>query len=66
MQKVEIDYMMRGHILSDDIEDVDYVDISEAPEVSGNKRKNLSYDKKARDAEIFEYSTKKSQGVKKE
>ena len=65
MQKVEIDYMMRGHILSDDIEDVDYVDISEAPEVSGNKHKNLSYDKEARDAEIFEYSTKK-QGVKKE
>lgn len=64
MQKVEIDYMMRGHILSDDIEDVEYVDVSEAQKVSGNNRKNMSYDKHARDLEIFEYSTKKPRSSK--
>lgn len=45
--------------LSDDIEDVEYVDVSESPEITGKDRQSLSYDKEARDAEIFEYASKK-------
>lgn len=64
MQKVEIDYMMRGHILSDDIEDVDYVDVSEPQPEPKAKR---SYDKAARDKEIAdqasEFVKKRSQGL---
>lgn len=55
MQKVEIDYMMRGHILSDDIEDVDYVDVSEPQPEPKAKR---SYDKTAREKEIADQATK--------
>ena len=50
----------RQTILSDDIEDVEYVDVSEAQKATGNNRKNMSYDKHARDLEIFEYSTKRA------
>ena len=66
MQKVEIDYMMRGHILLDDIEDVEYADVSEAQKASGNNRKNLSYDKHARDLEIFKHADKKAKELKKD
>ena len=53
-------------ILSDDIEDVEYVDVSEAQKATGNNRKNMSYDKHARDLEIFEYSTKRAKEFKKD
>lgn len=52
MQKVEIDMQMRGYVISDDIEDVEYVDITEhAPEPK--PRAGRSWDKEARSAEIF-------------
>lgn len=56
----------RQTILSDDIEDVDYVDISDINKTSGESRKSQSYDKKARDLEIFEYSTKRAKEFKKD
>ena len=61
MQKVEIDYMMRGHIISDDIEDVEYVDVSDINKTSGESRKSQSYDKKKRTEEIAAYAEKKSE-----
>ena len=60
MQKVEIDYMMRGYILSDDIEDVEYVDVSDVNKTSEENGKSQSYDKKKRAVEVAAYAEKKA------
>lgn len=65
MQKVEIDSMMRGHILSDDIEDVEYVDVSDAPKVSCNNREKPSFDKEARAKEVVEFAKKQAEEMNK-
>lgn len=52
MQKVEIDMQMRGYVISDDIEDVDYVEITE-PAPEPKPRAGRSWDEEARSAEIF-------------
>lgn len=46
--------------LSEDIEDVEYVDVSDAPQAFGNDTKKFSYDKKVRAKDIVEYAEKKS------
>lgn len=52
MQKVEIDMQMRGYVISDDIEDVEYVDITE-PAPEPKPRAGRTWDKDARSAETF-------------
>lgn len=52
MQKVEVDMQMRGYVISDDIEDVEYVDITE-PAPEPESRTGRTYDKAARSAEVF-------------
>ena len=52
MQKVEIDMQMRGYVISDDIEDVEYVDITE-PAPEPEPRAGRTWDKKARAAEMI-------------
>ena len=37
MKEVEIDVKMRGYVISDDIVDVEFVEISDAPEASGTE-----------------------------
>lgn len=62
MKKVEIDCTMRGYILSDDIIDVEYVEISDEQQTaSGNERSKKIYDKVARAAEIAEFAEKKAE-----
>lgn len=51
--------------LSDDIEDVEYVDVSDAPQASENDPKKFSYDKEARAKEIAEYAEKESRQLNK-
>ncbi|MBD5275142.1 MAG: hypothetical protein HDS37_03450 [Bacteroides sp.] len=46
MQKVEIDMQMRGYVISDDIEDVEYVDITE-PAPEPESRAGRTWDKKS-------------------
>lgn len=58
MQKVEIDMQMRGYVISDDIVDVEYIEISDAPEASGSDSRKPSYDMKARAGEAGAFAEK--------
>lgn len=51
----------RQTILSDDIEDVEYVDVSDVNKTSEENGKSQSYDKKKRAQEIFAYAEKKAE-----
>ena len=59
MQKVEIDMQMRGYVISDDIVDVEYVEIPDAPEASGSDGRKPSYDKEQRAEEAHAFAEEK-------
>ncbi|MDE5813258.1 MAG: hypothetical protein K2H72_03140, partial [Muribaculaceae bacterium] len=51
------------NILSDDIEDAEYVDVSDINKTSGESRKPQSYDSEKRAKEIYAYADKKSKDL---
>lgn len=60
MQKVTVE-SLRGHIISEDIEDVEYVEISDQESTStrpdhDRKENPPKYDEKARSKEVYDYA----------